>query len=113
MKIFFTEHFKHQLKKLQRKYPHVRDDILMMVKNLNSDIGIPIGHSIYKIRIKSSDLQKGKSGGFRAYLYCLKQRDLVVPLCIYAKSETESITESTLQYHFDQGLKELIAGLGL
>ena len=113
MKFFLTQHFKNQLRKLNKKYFHVKEDFFNVFSRLDIENEISIGRSIYKIRIKSSDLQKGKSGGFRAYLYCLKQRDLLVPLCIYAKSETESITESTLQYHFDQELKELIAGLGL
>lgn len=107
MKIFFTEHFKHQLKKLKRKYPHVRHDVLIMTKNLKIENEISIGRSIYKIRIKSSDLQKGKSGGFRAYMYLLRKQDVVIPLCIYAKSETESITENELKYHFDRSLEEV------
>lgn len=108
MKILFSEHFKRQLKKLKKKYPHVKDDLLGVMNSMNLHEQISIGRSIYKIRIPSKDMKKGKSGGFRAYLYFYLQKDLLLPLCIYPKSETESITDNELQYHFDQTIRELV-----
>lgn len=107
MKILFTEYFKNQLKKSKKKYPHAKEDLLEELDSLNLKNELSIGRSVYKIRIKSSDMQKGKSGGFRAYVYFYAKRDLLVPLCIYAKSERESISENELQYHFDQTIEEI------
>lgn len=107
MKIFFPEHFKKRLKRLKKKYPHVKDDLLKVMDLFDPHEEISIGRSIYKIRIPSSDMKKGKSGGFRSYLYLYLKKDLLVPLCIYPKSETESITENELQYHFDQTSEEI------
>lgn len=108
MKIFFSEHFKKQLKKLKKKYPHIKDDLLSVMGAFNPRNEIQIGRSIYKIRIPSTDMQKGKSGGFRSYVYLYVKKDLLLPLCIYPKSETETITDNGLKYHFDQTIKEII-----
>lgn len=109
MKVFFAEHFKKQLKKLKKKYPHVKEDLLEIIEIFNPKNAISIGRSIYKIRIPSTDMRKGKSGGFRAYIYFYVRKDILMPLCIYAKSGTESITENELKYHFDKIIEERIA----
>lgn len=110
MQILFSEHFKKQLKKLKKKYPHVKDDLLNYLKKFDHNNEISIGRSIYKVRIASQDMNKGKSGGFRSYLYVYLKKDLLLPLCIYPKSETGSITENELKYHFDQTIQEILNG---
>lgn len=111
MKIFFSEHFKKQLRKLKKKYPHIKNDFLSVIDFFDPRNEISIGRSIYKVRIPSADMRRGKSGGFRSYLYLYLKNDLLVPLCIYPKSETESITENELKHHFDQTIVELIEAL--
>jgi len=69
MKIFLSKHFKNQLQKLKKKYPKIKNDISQKFENLNLKNEVHIGRSIYKIRIKSTDQNKGKSGGFRSYIY--------------------------------------------
>lgn len=108
MEILFSEHFKRQLKKMKKKYPQIKEDFLKLLDRFNSDNEISIGRSIFKVRIPSSDMKKGKSGSFRAYLYFYVKKDLLIPLCIYPKSETESITDNELQYHFDQTINEIV-----
>ena len=108
MHILFSEHFKKQLKKLKKKYPHVKDDLLNIIDSFDPKDEISIGRSMYKIRIPSSDMQKGKSGGFRSYLYLYVKKNLILPLCIYPKSETESVSENELKYHFDQTIQEVL-----
>lgn len=107
MTIFFSEHFKKQLKRLQKKFPHIKNDLLKIIGSFRVEHAVSIGQSVYKIRIQSSDMQKGKSGGFRSYIFLYIKKDLPVPLCIYAKSETESISENELEYHFMQTFEEI------
>lgn len=102
MKIYFTHHFKSQLKKLKKKYPKVNDDLLAALETINLEREIYIGKSIYKIRIKSRDQKKGKSGGFRAYIFLYRSKGGLIPLCIYPKTTKESITENELMYHLDK-----------
>ncbi len=108
MQLFFSGHFKKQLKTLKKKYPHVKKDLLGMLADFNPREAIFVGKSIFKIRIPSTDMRKGKSGGFRAYLYLHVRKDFLVPLCMYAKPESESITENELKHHFDSTIKEVV-----
>ncbi len=108
MTIFFSEHFKKQLKRLKKKFPHIKEDLLKIIDSFKPAQNIHIGKSIYKIRIPASDMQKGKSSGFRSYMFLYIKKDMLVPLCIYAKSETENITENELEYHFNQAFEEII-----
>ena len=108
MKLFFANHFKRQLKKLVKKFPHAKKDLLLRLKNIDLKNEIHMGKSIYKIRIKSADQNKGKSGELRCYLYAYVKKNLLIPLCIYSKNQEESISENELQHHFDKTIEELI-----
>ncbi len=107
MKVFFAEHFKKQVVKLKNKYPYVKADLLDELDHFKPNDEIHIGRSIYKIRIGSSDMRKGKSGGFRSYIYLYLKKNLLVPLCIYAKNQKGDISENELQYHCDVVIEEL------
>ena len=107
MKVYFTEHFRKQLKRLSKKFPKVKDDLLETVENLEIEKEVKIKKSIYKVRIKSSDMNKGKSGGFRSYIYLQRDADGLIPLCIYFKSETESISDGDLQNHIEMTSREI------
>lgn len=99
MKIYFSEHFKRQLKELLKKFRSAKTDLLDALENLDLQNEISIGHCIYKIRIQNSDAKKGKSGGYRYYIYLYKKRDLLAPLCL---------TTDELKYHFDKTIEELV-----
>lgn len=107
MKPFLTNYFKKQIKKLESKLPHIRDDLFEKLDSFVPTNEIHIGKSIYKIRIKSRDLNKGKSGGLRSYIYAYRKKDLLVPLCIYFKSAQESINKKELEIHFDNTSEEI------
>lgn len=107
MQFLFTNHFKKQIEKLQRKFPKLKEDLIETLEGFELKQGIYIGKSVYKIRIKSSDQNKGKSGGFRSYAYFYVKKDLLVPLCIYAKNEMSIISQSELEYNFANTLVEI------
>lgn len=109
MKIFFSNHFKRQLKKLIKKFPHAKEDLLEKLAYFDLKNEISIGHSIYKFRVKSRDIAKGKSSGFRVYIFVYVKKDSLVPLCMYAKSDQGMMTENELQYHFDKTIEELLS----
>ena len=50
-----------------------------------------VGYAVYKARVKSSDLKRGKRGGYRV-LYYLKAFERIVLLTIYAKTEREDLS---------------------
>lgn len=108
MQILITKYFLQHAKKLKRKFPHLKEDLIKNLKFFVPENEIHIGKSIFKIRIKSRDLNKGKSGGLRGYIYLYRQKKLIVPICIYFKSEQEDISEKALDFHFRKILEEII-----
>ncbi len=55
-----------------------------------------IGYTIFKVRVKNSDIQKGKNGGYRVIFY-VKTTTNIVLVSIYSKSEQEDITAEEIQ----------------
>jgi mRNA-degrading endonuclease RelE of RelBE toxin-antitoxin system len=54
-----------------------------------------VGYSVFKVRIKNSDNQKGKSGGYR-FIYYLKTDTQIVLITIYSKSDQGDILAETI-----------------
>lgn len=98
--IRLTPEFQRRLKKLAKKYPQVRSDLEPILKRLSSgemlgDQIAGIGFSVFKVRIKNSDNQKGKSGGYRL-IYWLRLKEVAVLLDIYSKSGRSDIEVSDI-----------------
>lgn len=49
-----------------------------------------MGYSVFKLRVKNSDVTKGKSGGYRLIYYCQTEKAIIL-LTIYTKSERMNI----------------------
>ncbi|PIX32808.1 MAG: hypothetical protein COZ59_12055, partial [Bacteroidetes bacterium CG_4_8_14_3_um_filter_31_14] len=93
-----TDYFFKLVKKLVKKYRNIEKDIDEFLDNIEdiNDLGIPLGHNLYKARIKNTDNNKGKSGGYRLITYLqLINNDLTL-IYIYSKSELENVGESVL-----------------
>ncbi len=106
MKFEVKQSFSKSLKKLEKKYPHIRKDlkpILMeLEKNPTAGVAIPgFAHLIWKIRVNSSDMKRGKRGGFRL-IYAVKEKEeLVVLILIYSKATREDIQISEIKKFLD------------
>jgi mRNA-degrading endonuclease RelE of RelBE toxin-antitoxin system len=89
--------FDNDVKKLAKKYRHIKDDLVLFMASFESEHShaISIHKNIFKARIKNSDKAKGKSGGYRTYYYVLTDENVTF-LIIYDKSERESIDEAVL-----------------
>lgn len=95
--VIYSDAFPRILKELRKKYRHVEDDLDEFSDLLES--GELVGerlqgtgdYILYKARIASRDMQRGKSGGFRA-VYYLKTETHIVILTIYAKTERVDIS---------------------
>jgi mRNA-degrading endonuclease RelE of RelBE toxin-antitoxin system len=55
-----------------------------------------LDYLVFKLRVRNSDIQKGKSGGYRL-IYYLKISTTIILLTIYSKSEQDDIAVSDLQ----------------
>ncbi len=96
-----TLRFQRNLRKLAKKYFNIRKDIQPVIKQLQQGeiLGdrIPkIGYEVFKLRVRNSDIQKGKSGGYRL-IYYLKTPQSITLLTIYSKSQQANIAADDIQ----------------
>jgi len=66
----YTPEFKRNLRVLAKKYPHIRSDVQPLIEqlqsgNLSGDQVPGVRHTIFKLRVRNSDIQKGKRSGYR------------------------------------------------
>jgi mRNA-degrading endonuclease RelE of RelBE toxin-antitoxin system len=68
--------FLSNLRKLAKKYRNIQQDIQPIIETLKQGqlLGeqIPgVKYSVFKIRVRNRDIQKGKSGGYRLIYYLI------------------------------------------
>lgn len=97
-KIIPTEYFMQQVLDLKKAYPSIRQDLkeLNDILNQNPKSGTPLGNKAYKIRLKNTDLKKGKSGGYRVITYVIDENQQIRLLTIYAKPRKATITNKEI-----------------
>lgn len=97
-KIIPTETFKTQVKTLQKKYPHIRKDLKDLSRRLkqNPKTGKALGSGVYKLRLRSSDISKGKRSGYRVISYVSDEHEKVRLLTIYIKPRKATITDNEI-----------------
>ncbi|MDP2630691.1 MAG: type II toxin-antitoxin system RelE/ParE family toxin [Candidatus Uhrbacteria bacterium] len=111
MRIIGTRHFERQCKVLGKRYRSIDDDVKASLRVFRKEDAQYLGAKLYKVRVRSSNIAKGKSGAFRLIVLCIEIRDIIVPVTLYQKSSQESITERELEYHLARiraELKEII-----
>lgn len=98
-KIIPTKYFKQQARLLKKDYPCIRKDLkeLSWMLKDNPKCGKSLGKKTYKIRLKSSDIPKGKRSGYRVITYVLDESKNVRLLTIYAKPQKSTITDYELK----------------
>ena len=98
--------FEKQVRRLSRKYPSLKNDLLQLVKSLkeNTDQGTALGNQCYKIRLAIKSKAKGKSGGARIVTHIVVYNKIVYLLSVYDKSEKADLSPGELK----QLLSEII-----
>lgn len=96
IEIRVSAEFKRSLRTLSKRYRSVRSDIQPIIERLQSGevMGDRIsgtGYAIFKVRVKNSDIQKGKSGGYR-FIYYLKTSTQVLLVTLYSKSDQGDVS---------------------
>ena len=95
VKVEASPTFKRNIKTLGKKYRSIRQDIEPIIKQLQNgelpgDKISGIGEQVFKLRVRNSDVSKGKSGGYRLIYYCQTPTGIVL-LTIYSKSDRVDI----------------------
>jgi len=102
MRIIITDPFGRKLRKLRKKYPNVKNDLRELLSDMeNGNMpGVPIPGlygKVFKVRLASSDMRKGKSGGYRVICYAESEDSEIYLLTIYAKAKNETIPVTDIQ----------------
>lgn len=81
-KVFTTDIFIKEAKKLKKKYPNIGNDFKELAKELKQDPitgNDPLGQDCYKVRMAITDKNQGKSGGARVIVGVLNhQWDMIL-----------------------------------
>ena len=106
--------FNRNTRSLKKKYRNILQDVDPLLEQLESgetpgNQVVGIGYSVFKVRVKNSDNQKGKSGGYRL-MYYLKTSSNVLLLTIYSKSEQDDVSVEDLRAiieEYDRSTRQL------
>ncbi|MCU0566905.1 MAG: type II toxin-antitoxin system RelE/ParE family toxin [Oculatellaceae cyanobacterium Prado106] len=101
IQIRFTNDFQQQVSDLAKRYRKIRLDIQPIIEQLQIGemIGDQVqgtGYTVFKVRIKNSNIQKGKSAGYRL-IYHLESSSCILLLLIYSKSDKTDVTAAEIK----------------
>jgi mRNA-degrading endonuclease RelE of RelBE toxin-antitoxin system len=94
--VFTADAFKREARALKKRYRNIESDLQTLIRQLqNGELPgdrIPgfADYIVYKVRVKNSDLRKGKSGGYRVIYQSLTS--ITVLLYLYVKSDQDDVT---------------------
>lgn len=103
-KIHLPEFFKDNLKELKKKYSHAASDAKEALELLETHafLGTPVPRysKVRKLRLKNSDISKGKRSGYRLLYHVHAEGKTIYPLFMYSKSDQEDVTHKDLKALF-------------
>jgi mRNA-degrading endonuclease RelE of RelBE toxin-antitoxin system len=98
VQIYLSPEYKQNLRSLSKRYRNIRSDTQEILEQIQSGnfVGDRLGglgenYFVIKVRIKNSNIQKGKSAGYRL-IYQVESPTSVMLLTIYSKSDRDDIT---------------------
>ena len=100
MTVRYTATFLRQLKRLARKYRRIRHDLGTVTNPLLAgetpgDQVQGTDYTVYKVRVRNTDAQRGTSGGYRVIYYVVNADDILL-LTVYSKTEQDDIDTETI-----------------
>lgn len=105
--LLLLPYFVRQLKPLLKKHPGLRESLIADLNEFDPRYGTPLGKRLYKIRVKSPDLPRGKSSSFRLILQWVEESKFIVPVAIYFKGDTQNLSKKEILRHQNAILAEL------
>jgi mRNA-degrading endonuclease RelE of RelBE toxin-antitoxin system len=102
--IIITNNFKKEAKKLIKKYPSLKNELIEFSNLLqeNTTLGTPLGNDVYKVRLAIASKNKGKSGGARIIYLAKMIENTIFLITIYNKGEKDSISNLEVQEIIEQ-----------
>jgi mRNA-degrading endonuclease RelE of RelBE toxin-antitoxin system len=111
IQIALTPRFKKDLRELAKRYRSIRTDLQSLTEQLQAgetpgDQVAGIQYQIFKVRLKNSNIQKGKSGGYRV-IYYLKTDTKIILTTIYSKSDLSDVSNAIIEAAIAQYEQEI------
>lgn len=111
IQIALTPRFKKDLRELAKRYRSIRSDIQPLIEQLQAgeipgDRIAGVKYQVFKVRLKNSNIQKGKSGGYRV-IYYLKTDWGIILATIYSKSDISDVGNETIEEAIEQYEQEI------
>ncbi len=90
--------FGRKLKHYAKKNPNMKKDYQYLLDSLKKDPtnAIFIKNNSYKIRLKNSSSNRGKSSGYRIYYFYKDNKNTIILLYMYSKNEQSNLDENVL-----------------
>lgn len=101
VEVRFTYEFERRLRTLAKKYRQIHADVQPLIEQLQAGEipGVQISGTrttVFKVRIKNSDIRKGKSAGYRL-IYQVQSPTNILLLTIYYKSDQADLSAAEIQ----------------
>lgn len=101
VQVEFTPEFKRNLRALAKKYRHIRSDLEPVIQQLGAGdfVGDQIPgtpYTVFKVRVRNSDIQKGKGSGYRI-IYGVNTPSRVVLVTLYSKLDQADIAAGQIR----------------
>lgn len=111
IQITLTPRFKRDLRVLAKRYHSIRSDIQPLIEQLQAgeipgDRIAGVKYQVFKVRIKNSNIQKGKSAGYRV-IYYLKTEQGIILTTIYSKSHISDVSNEIIEEAIAQYEQEI------
>ena len=96
--IFTMPIFERKLKHYAKKNSDMKEDYKSLLDTLekNPTNATPIKDEIFKIRLKNSSSNRGKSSGYRIYYFYKNTQNTIVLLYMYSKNEQSNLSNENL-----------------
>jgi mRNA-degrading endonuclease RelE of RelBE toxin-antitoxin system len=95
IEVVYAESFLRAALKLKKRYRNILKDVVALKEQLCTgdvlgDRIQDLPFNVYKVRIRNSDVQRGKSGGYRV-IYYLETAERRAFIYIYSKSDQSDV----------------------
>lgn len=105
--VFIAAHFKRQLKTYTKKYRSIAEDIADLLDRFDRRQAQDLGRGLFKVRLKSRSIPRGKSKSFRVIVFVVEVDCLLAPIALYFKGDQEDISKNELNDYLEAVLFEL------
>ncbi len=101
VQVFLSLEFQKRVRTLAKRYRRIKADLQPIIEQLQAGhtIGEQIpgtGSTVFKVRIRNTDIKRGKSAGYRL-IYQRQGLAYILLVLIYSKSDRDNVTAEEIR----------------